>query len=185
MIICLTEEMFFSLVETYKRERKREGKRGRGGRERTFKYEQKRARYFSPALTVETDSYPDLGGRLRPPSKSLLSLRFPLKEIVEKEKQLTENRKYPGRTRYSYRSTKILRLIVREKRVSSSIELKTRAESGKHERQQCALCGYVLVKTDGNRASEAQKHQSSRYDQQHEANGYQVSCRNRYSETRQ
>jgi len=25
------------------------------GRERTFKYEQKRARYFSPTLTVQTD----------------------------------------------------------------------------------------------------------------------------------
>lgn len=72
------------------RERERDRERERetaAGRERTFKYEQKRARYFSPTLTVQTDWYLSHGGRQQPPFTISFSLRFSSERIVE---QITE-----------------------------------------------------------------------------------------------
>lgn len=73
-------------LQARERDRMRE-REDAAGRERTFKYEQKRARYFSPTLTVQTDWYLNLGGRQQFPSTISFSLRFPLERIVE---QITE-----------------------------------------------------------------------------------------------
>lgn len=77
----------------------REGKRECEREGEEFKYEQKRARYFSPALTVQTDCYPDLGGKQRPFSLFfIIPLWFPWKRKLSRkyEKLYKDYEKLPA-----------------------------------------------------------------------------------------
>lgn len=116
--------------ERESREREREDA---AGRERTFKYEQKRARYFSPTLTVQTDWYLDLGGRQQPPS---FSLRFSSERIVE---QITEKSREEREERSGHEKFPV---DVPETTVGLPAELKAWTKGKDTGR----VCGYVLVR---------------------------------------
>jgi len=120
------------------RERERGRVREREGRERTFKYEEKRARYSSPALTVQTDSYVDLGGR-QPPSTSFpLSLRSPSHRARNRQgKRNHEQEHHPEGATESFRKAR------------GSPGWIFRSKSGDTRRNKSVGSGNVLVRAVG------------------------------------
>lgn len=134
------------------REREREWEGARGGRERTFKYEQKRARYLSPTLTVQTDSYPNHEESYLPPSaSSSYASGFPRKSTLEKKgghgRSQEERERRTGGTRGS-------RLSSQKARISSG-RIESRAGSGGRSRgRKCVwLCASVNWQKAGKRGN--------------------------------